>query len=148
MIAHTAYERRRRKLLRLGIELFESREDSATIDFYTVPPATPGYLGLHTKAAVVDGRYAYIGSANIDPRSLIINTELAIFADSTELADRLLALIERDMGADAAWSVTLEGRRKLKWESSGGTRYRQPALGLPQRLVKFFIKLLPIQTQS
>jgi len=148
MIAHSAYKRWRRELLRIGVELYEAREDSAALDFYTTPPAMPGFLGLHSKGAVVDGRHSYVGSANIDPRSLVINTELAFFVDSTDLADRLSALIRRDMGPDAAWRVTLEGSRKLRWTSSAGTIMRQPALGLGQRLAEFFVGLLPIKKMA
>jgi cardiolipin synthase len=32
----------------------------------------------HTKLLVIDGRYAHIGSANLDPRSLRLNFEIAV----------------------------------------------------------------------
>jgi putative cardiolipin synthase len=147
-VAHAAYERWRRPLLRLGVVLFEARKDSAAIGFYTTPPGMPGFLGLHTRGIVVDGRYCYIGSANIDPRSLVLNTELGLFVDSEELASRLLALIERDMGPDAAWRVSLAGRRKLSWESSAGAVTRQPASGLLKRFKKFFVGILPFRNQA
>ena len=147
-IAHTAYEQARRRLLRLGVELYESRPDSSAIDYYTTSPATPGFLGLHTKAAVVDGQRLYLGSANIDPRSLELNTELGLFVESAELAAGVLALIERDMQPEAAWKVELQGRRRLSWTAQDGTVYRQPAKGFAQRIAKFFISLLPIKQQS
>jgi putative cardiolipin synthase len=128
MIAHSGYEPWRKRLLQGGMELFESRDDSASLAFYSTPPIKPAFLGLHSKAIVVDGRYSYIGSANIDPRSLIYNTELAMFMDSETLAARLSALIERDMAPDAAWRVSLNERGRLRWTSSAGTVKRQPAM--------------------
>jgi putative cardiolipin synthase len=148
MIAHAGYKRWRKRLLRIGVDLYEARDDSDTIDFYTTPPTEPAFLGLHTKAAVVDDRWSYIGSANIDPRSLIINTELAYFIDSTELASRLTELIDRDRQPSAAWQVTLDERGRLRWTSGVGTVKRQPSLGLKQRITQFFIALLPIKNQA
>lgn len=147
MVAHTAYRRWRKRLLRMGVELYEAREDSPVIETYTVPPATPGFLGLHSKAAVVDDRYSFVGSPNLDPRSLVLNTEIGFFVDSTELARRVTALIERDISPDAAWKVTLNSR-KPRWTSSAGTVKRQPALGFKQRLLQFFINLLPLKHQA
>lgn len=146
MVAHSGYRRWRKRLLRMGVELYEARDDSSVIDEYSVPPTSPDFLGLHAKAMVVDDRYSYVGSANVDPRSLVLNTELAFFIDSADLAARLSALIERDMAPDAAWNVTLDGRR-LRWTNSDGTVKRQPALGLKQRILEFFINLLPLKKQ-
>jgi len=43
----------------------------------------------HTKLFVVDGHYAQIGSANMDPRSLRLNFELVVEVYETELATTL-----------------------------------------------------------
>lgn len=148
MIAHSAYKHWRKRLLRSGIELHEARADSMAIDFYQTPPTEAAFLGLHSKAVVVDDRWSYIGSANIDPRSLIINTEIGFFIDSPELAARLMALIERDLKPENAWQVELDERGKLRWTSSRGTVRRQPALGFKQRVAEFFINLLPFKNQA
>jgi putative cardiolipin synthase len=148
MVAHTAYRRWRKKLLRLGVDLFEAREDSLYITDYTAPPIEPGFLGLHSKAIVVDDRLSFVGSPNIDPRSLIINTEIGFIVDSEPLASRLAALIERDISPEAAWQVYLDSRGRLRWESSAGILKRQPALSFKQRLTTFFINLLPLKSQA
>jgi putative cardiolipin synthase len=147
MVAHMAYKRWRRKLLRIGIELYEAREDSAYIGEYSVPPIEPAFLGLHSKAIVVDDRFSFVGSPNIDPRSLLINTEIGFFVESPELADRLAALIERDISPEAAWRVRFDERDRLRWESSAGVMKNQPALGVMQRVAAFFINLLPLKSQ-
>ena len=51
--------------------------------FYQPPPFA------HTKMLVVDGRYAQIGSANFDPRSLRLNFELAVEVYDSSFAGRL-----------------------------------------------------------
>jgi putative cardiolipin synthase len=148
MVAHTAYKHWRKKLLRIGVELYEARDDSAFITEYSTPPTEPAFLGLHSKAIVVDGRYSFIGSPNIDPRSLKINTEIGFFIDSPELAERLTALIERDISPEASWRVHFDERGRLRWESSAGVVKSQPALGLVQRITAFFINWLPLKSQA
>jgi putative cardiolipin synthase len=148
MVAHTAYKRWRKKLLRIGVELYEARDDSAFISEYSTPPTEPEFLGLHSKAIVVDNRYSFIGSPNIDPRSLKINTEIGFFIDSPELAERLTALIERDISPEASWRVHFDERGRLRWESSAGVVKSQPALGLVQRITAFFINWLPLKSQA
>lgn len=148
IIAHAGYKRWRRRLLESGIELYESRADSAAIEHYAIPPTEPGFLGLHSKAAVVDGRYSFVGSPNVDPRSMIYNTENGFFVDSVELADRVTALIERDIDPANAWRVTLDESGDLVWTSGRGTATLQPARGLRQRILEFFISLLPIKNQA
>ena len=108
----------------------------------------PRSLALHTKAAVVDGRWSFIGSPNIDPRSMILNTEIGIVASDTGLAGALTRLLERDFEPENAWRVTLEEGGWLKWWNGDESVGRQPAQGFSQRLVEFFLNLLPIKNQT
>jgi putative cardiolipin synthase len=148
LVAHTAYKLWRKDLLAIGVDLFEARDDSIYISEYTTPPIESAFLGLHSKAIVVDDRYSFIGSPNIDPRSLLINTELGFFIDSEPLARRLSALLERDISPEAAWRVYQDDRGRLRWTSSAGTVKKQPALGLMQRVTAFFINWLPLKSQA
>jgi putative cardiolipin synthase len=148
IIAHVGYKRWRKRLVRTGIELYESRADSGAIDFYTSPPTEPGFLGLHSKAAVVDDRWSFVGSPNVDPRSMILNTENAFFVDSHELAERVTGLIERDIEPGNAWRVTLNEKGSLEWTSDRGTVKWQPALSFVQRIIEFFITFMPIKDQA
>lgn len=56
--------------------------------YYQPPPF------VHTKLFVVDGRYAQIGSANLDPRSLRLNFELVMELFDAEMAGHLAAHVE------------------------------------------------------
>lgn len=147
-IAHTGYKRWRRDVLRAGVELYELRADAAALRWYGTPPVTPAALGLHTKAVVVDGRRAFVGSPNIDPRSMNLNTEIGIAAESEALARRLQALIERDMAPDNAWRVSMDEDGWLEWANEDGTLKRQPARGFSQRFVEFLLNLLPLKNQA
>ncbi len=148
MVAHTAYKEWRKDLLGIGVDLYEARDDSIYIREYETPPIESAFLGLHTKAFVVDGHLSFIGSPNIDPRSLMINTEIGFFIEGEEFARGLSDLIERDISPDAAWRVYQDERGRLRWDSSAGTVKKQPALGFLQRVTAFFINWLPLESQA
>lgn len=78
LLAQSGYVGERKELVARGVELWEY----AGVDC------------LHTKAAVVDGHTAVIGSFNLDPRSENLNTELAWVVRSRALADGLRQVMD------------------------------------------------------
>lgn len=68
--AQAGYVGLRKRLVRMGIELWEYAGDES----------------IHTKAAVLDGHTVIVGSFNLDPRSARLNTEVAVALDSAPLA--------------------------------------------------------------
>jgi putative cardiolipin synthase len=148
VIAHSGYKKWRRQLLRAGIELYEMRAEPAVLPNFATPPVEPEKLALHTKAIVIDGRWTFIGSPNIDPRSMVLNTEIGLVADDTELAGEVASILERDMRPENAWRVTLEEGGWLRWTRGDHEVSRQPALGFRQRAVEFFMNLIPIKNQT
>ncbi len=148
VIAHTGYGHWRRAILAAGVEVYELRADAQALAEYVTPPVMPAALGLHTKAIVVDRKKAFIGSPNIDPRSLEVNTEVGVLTEGPELAGQLADLIGRDMEPVNAWRVTMDGEGWLKWTSGGRELSRQPAKGFGQRLIEFLLNLLPLKTQA
>jgi len=144
-IAHTGYKNWRRAIIEAGAELYEMRMDAEALDYYRTAPVTPDRLGLHTKAIVVDGYQVYIGSANLDRRSLLLNTELGIIAEGVGLASRLSGLILRDMTPENSWRLTLSGRNGLGWTNSDEVVRRQPATGFKQRSAEVVLDILPLK---
>lgn len=147
-LAHTAYKQLRRKVLGAGAELYELRADAAALADYRTPPVLPAALGLHGKAVVVDGTRAFVGSPNVDPRSMVLNTEIGVVADSAALAGRLRELLVRDMAPENAWRVTMDGDGWLTWSNGARSVKRQPARHFRQRLEEFFLNLLPLKKQG
>ena len=148
VVAHTGYRRWRRDVLRAGAELYELRSDADALELYVTPPVDSDSLGLHTKAIVVDGTKIFIGSPNVDPRSMDLNTEIGVVAESAELGRRLSTLIARDMAPENAWRVTLDEEGWLTWSNDDETVRRQPARGFKQRAVEFFLNLIPLKKQA
>lgn len=83
---------------------------------------------LHAKVAVVDGRWATVGSSNIDPFSLLLAREANVFVRGAPFASRLQAalvnlevqggtLVERSHWRRRSWLV-----RALDWLAYGFMR--------------------------
>jgi cardiolipin synthase len=79
----------------------------AGVEIYEYLPAL-----LHAKTMVVDGLWATVGSANLDNRSLALNTELNLTAFDPELARRLEEVFQADLRVSRR--VTYE-----TWDSRG-----------------------------
>ncbi|MEE8287765.1 MAG: phospholipase D family protein, partial [Gammaproteobacteria bacterium] len=75
---HSGYAPYRKALLEAGIELYEIKVD-AMASAPDTPPGAPDRLTLHTKAIIVDREIVFVGSLNVDPRSIDINTEMGLF---------------------------------------------------------------------
>jgi putative cardiolipin synthase len=93
----------RKALVEAGVSLHEMRPDAAIKNgVVDTPPVVSEYMGLHSKAVVVDRRKVFVGSMNFDPRSADINTEMGVIIDSPVLAEQLALIMERDMSEDPA----------------------------------------------
>jgi cardiolipin synthase len=69
---------------------------------------------LHAKAAVVDGRWATLGSSNIDPFSLLLAREANVVAHDRKFAMEVIAAIESALG-DGAERIHRMAWRRLPW---------------------------------
>jgi putative cardiolipin synthase len=137
------YQDWRDDLINAGAELYELRADAAIQSIVDVPPAQGQFVGLHTKAVVMDGRHVFIGSMNFDPRSAAINTEAGAFVDSPALAADVAALMERDMAPQNAWQVLLDEQGSPYWVNSDETVDTQPARDSMQRVMDVIFKAFP-----
>ena len=148
-MAHSHYKKYRKLILKAGAELYEFRaQPSAELRVVSdTAPVKADFISLHTKAFILDDHFVLIGSLNVDPRSIQINTEHMLLIDSTELAAQLLGDFERMTAPENSWAVTLNDKGKLRWTSSDGVRKHQPARGFGQRCSDFFWRLMPVESQ-
>lgn len=138
------YEPWRDDFIQAGVELWEFRPDPAIQQsIVDVPPVSAGFTGLHSKCAVADRRYVFIGSMNLDPRSRAINTEMGAMVDSPALAEDLAKILERNMSGDNAWHVQMDESGELFWENNDGRLDKQPARDTRQRIMNVLMKLGP-----
>ena len=146
---HSHYKKYRRRILAAGAELYEFRHDPSEHirSISDVPPVTAEFISLHAKALVGDRNKIFIGSLNLDPRAVVINTENGVYFESASLGKDLAALFDIMMLPDNSWRVFVDKNDELRWQSSDGVVTRQPARNTGQRIADFFFRLLPIESQ-
>jgi len=142
-VVNAHYEKWRDDLLEAGVDLYEFRADPAVAELVNVPPVEAKFIGLHSKAVVIDTRYVFIGSMNFDPRSADINTEMGVIVDSPALAAELRAVMLRDMDGKNAWRLSLSENRKVLWTNSEETVSKQPSRGFMQNVMNVIFKVVP-----
>jgi putative cardiolipin synthase len=138
------YKKYRKPLIEAGVELYEFRaHPEIQRGIVDTAPVEAGFAGFHTKAVVVDRETVYVGSLNLDPRSIQLNTEMGLIVSSTGLAEEVAAIAERDMGPSNSWRVHLDENGELYWESVEGIVNRQPAQSSWQRIQMWFFGIAP-----
>jgi putative cardiolipin synthase len=138
------YRQWRKPILETGAELYEMRHDAAIQDPVSdTPPTRAKFMGLHSKAMVIDRKLVFIGSMNYDPRSAMINTEMGIFINSEELGEALARLIERDMLPANSWRVKLNDNGELHWVNDTEILTTQPARNWWQRVQDLLFRAFP-----
>ncbi|MBT9568986.1 MAG: phospholipase D family protein [Thiobacillus sp.] len=106
--AFSGYRNQRKQLLKMGLHVYEYKPDPAnrlTLLSRANMPETPPLFALHAKSMVVDGKIAFIGTFNFDPRSQNLNTEAGVIVRHPVLARQVQALIETDMHAGNSWNA-------------------------------------------
>jgi len=145
--AHAAYAQHRPALLRAGVDLYELRADASTRAMYTFKSLENGILGLHAKLALFDDCCLLVGSSNLDPRSLRLNTEIGVLVDSPSLNQHLRQLLAVDLLPANAWRVTLTDGDNIVWTGPGGEIETSPPASFFMRSESWFFGLLPIEDQ-
>ena len=123
-IAHVGYARHREELLDMGIELYEMRSEASGVGsaFGSSGAGSTGESRamLHSKVMVIDGRLLVIGSMNLDLRSQLQNTEIALLIRSPELSREASTQIEMAMRQNA-WRLDRSPEGKLLWRAPEGS---------------------------
>lgn len=144
LAAHAAYRNHVERLLREGIDLHEVRALAKDRENYMAVPSEQKRLGLHAKVLVVDDHSVYIGSCNLDPRSLRINTEVGLVIESREFNGAVRRLLDVDFHPRNAWRLRLDGDRVV-WVGDDGTLDAMPADSTMQLLEDWFLARVPAE---
>jgi putative cardiolipin synthase len=149
-MVHAGYMRYRKKLLRIGVELFE---------FKPLPVETPmkrrshsfgssRSSSLHAKVFGIDRREVFVGSFNLDPRSVNLNTEMGVWFKNCELGRQLGETFD-DHIAQVAYRLELQGSQ-LRWHeqvSGAAVVYEhEPETSWWQRVKTWFLSLVVVES--
>ena len=110
--------------------------------------AASGASSLHAKTFTVDGERLFVGSFNVDPRSIETNTELGVVIDSPVLAGAINDMLDVRLPASSL-EVRQSTSGKLEWiDRSSGTERTlttEPGITLPFRLAIRLLEHLPFE---
>ncbi|WP_435988667.1 phospholipase D family protein [Sulfitobacter sp. SH24] len=143
---HAGYAKRRKDLLRSGVQLYELRQQAAVdapID--RLGPFGSSGASLHAKTFAVDGARIFVGSFNFDPRSTTLNTEMGLLIDSERMAQGLHDAFDADLRG-LAWRVELDDG-DLIWiaPQEKTVTTDEPGTSLARRMALMVIGWLPIE---
>lgn len=120
--AHIGYARYRKALLSMGVELYEMRaEQKGTLRSFGLLAGSTGRLtgssrtSLHAKVVVMDKRLLVIGSMNLDLRSQLQNSEIAIIIRNRALCAEATNMIEPALEHGAYRVELVQGQ--LRWRA-------------------------------
>ena len=103
-------------------------------------------LTLHTKGILIDRKIAFIGSLNVDPRSVDINTEMGVLIESTNLAAELARQVDTFLPM-ISYSVEFDDKDRLLWRARiDGVEVietSEPQAGRWRRFKAFMSRIMP-----
>lgn len=135
-LVHAGYMRYRKDLISGGVELYEYKPNkSAQPDQKKEKVKWSGSsrASLHGKYFGFDRKYVFVGSFNLDARSVVLNTELGVYFESPQYAalmaegfDRLAMVkgyrVLLDEGGDLEW-VTREDGKEVRYDKEPETSF-------------------------
>jgi putative cardiolipin synthase len=136
---HGGYVRYRERLLAEGVEIHELK---------AIGEPRTGVFGsrgasLHTKAVLVDDGPVLVGSFNLDPRSIALNTEMGVLVKHAALA-RMVRRQHRRLAAPVrSWKLALV-KGRLTWE---GCNRSEPDSTFRRRCLSWLVRWLPVESQ-
>ncbi len=146
-IVHSGYKKHRKNVIEMGVELFEMRHDASDRGKFDTPPVQSKAFGLHAKYIVIDRRFTFVGSLNLDPRSIYINTEMGLIIDGARLAKAVAQEFEEELKPENSWRVLIDDNGRLYWKSGDTIIYREPARSFWHRFQAWFFGLFDLDDQ-
>lgn len=147
LVAHSAYRNHINTLLTSGAGLHEVKIDAEDRARHMLKPVSDKKLALHAKGLIIDDEWVFIGSTNLDPRSLRINTEMGLLVDSPQLNAALRAAVQPDFAETNAWSLRMTADGGVQWVSGDVVLDEQPAASFMQRIEDWFLSHLPVEDE-
>ncbi len=102
---HAAYARYRPQLLACGVNLHELRPSET--GRASLRQVISSGVSLHAKAILLDGKLLLVGSMNLDPRSRLSNTEVAVLIDSAVMGEELGRWLDEATSLDRSFRLAL-----------------------------------------
>lgn len=166
-LVYAAYQHYQKALLEIGVELYELRPKGwlktwmqtllSKLHWVDLKWMQEHHLfqywhrhqlSLHTKLAIIDERYLLTGSANADPRSRKLNTEMLAIIDSEEMAQRENEQLNTILAGDVFYELALING-KVAWHARKGCREKTvfvpPEASHWRKITSRLMAMLPLE---
>lgn len=152
---HSGYQSYRIPLLEMGVGLFEVRPilGKPVVRGDKLKSPSAGQFSLHAKVFVFDRQRIFVGSMNLDRRSLHVNTEVGVIIDSPELARQIATRFAAIAQPANSYVLGLDeagpgGRRALVWRTLEDGEpvefHQEPAVSIWRRIKVDMLSMLPL----
>lgn len=142
---HSGYSRYRKKMLHMGASIYEARANAVKPGSASKSSSAKS-LTLHTKLILIDERYLFVGSLNLDPRSIEINAEMGALIDSPVIAQQFLAQADKSL-PEMSYKVELDDDGSLQWlaniDGKAVIETKEPLTGWWRRFLSLVYRILP-----
>jgi cardiolipin synthase C len=146
---HGGYMRYRNTLLERGIHLYEikARQHSGLARLF----GSSSSASLHSKAFVVDDARGFVGSFNLDPRSINLNTEMGVLFEDAAIAVDVRNEYLRLTNPALSYWVFRNAGGEVRWldraQAPPIVIGQEPDTSAWQRTSAVLLSLLPIESQ-
>jgi putative cardiolipin synthase len=142
---HGGYSKYRDQLIEGGVSIWELKPDPKQATKSSVTGSSGA--SLHSKSAIFDDETSFVGSFNLDPRSVSLNCEQGVFASDPALAAELTAMFSRISAGEVSWRVDHDPQGKLRWSDGTQTLDKEPGASFSRRFQAKLFRLLPLDSQ-
>ena len=146
-LVYAGYQRYRKTLVSGGVELYEFKPNKNAQSEQQKEKASwigSSRASLHGKYFGYDQRYVFIGSFNLDARSVALNTEIGVFIESPEYAALLVEGFDQH-AMTKGYRVLLTDDGELEWvtlEDGKEVRFdTEPETGFWKRFSTDFLSI-------
>ncbi|MCV2866172.1 phospholipase D family protein [Defluviimonas sp. WL0075] len=147
---HSGYIGYRDALVDAGVEVWELKSEGGerkSVDDFGIIGISR--TALHAKTFQIDGRRAFVGSFNFDPRSKRLNCEMGLMIDSPALAGLISGWLDRELPR-LAYRVLRDASGGLVWIDRSGAGEEtvwthEPNTTWPLRTAVWMIGFLPVE---
>ncbi len=146
LAVHSGYAKSRERLLQGGVKMWELRPIAGQQERAS-PFLGESLASLHAKTFVFDRKAVFVGSVNLDARSVKLNTEAGVYIEQPEIAQEMVDLFARWTSEDFAYHLTLNDDDDLEWRAEGKTWTTEPAASRFRRFMSWTLGWLPLEGQ-
>lgn len=146
---HAGYKKYREDLIKAGVKLWELKpSDLMAIKRKAGRKVTgSSQASLHAKTMTFDDERIFVGTMNLDPRSLDLNTEMGVLIESEKLSRFLAHWVDTQM-PEYAWKVALKDDDLVWLDTVSNEQFdEEPQTSSWQRFQVWFISLFPIEDE-